>query len=140
MPMVGQYNMRGFNHTLFDQTGYINRVSFDGEDIGHGPQYSVVEVLKEKRVDAALIIGSDPLSSLPGSIAANLKEIPTIVIDPCKTFTSQIANVTIPSAVTGVECKGEAIRMDGVKVELTQMRKSDKMADADIIEKIMEAI
>lgn len=140
MPMVGQYNMRGFNHTLFDQTGYINRVSFDGEDIGHGPQYSVVEVLKEKRVDAALIIGSDPLSSLPGSIAANLKEIPTIVIDPCKTFTSQIANVTIPAAVTGVECDGEAIRMDGVKVELTQMRKSDKMADADIIEKIMEAI
>ncbi|MFW5987679.1 MAG: formylmethanofuran dehydrogenase subunit B, partial [Methanohalophilus sp.] len=124
----------------FDKTDYINRVSFEEEKTDHGPQCSVVEVLKEKRTDAALIIGSDPLSSLPGSIASNLKEIPTIVIDPCKTFTSQIANVTIPAAVTGVECNGEAIRMDGIKVKLKQMKKSDKMADAEILEKIMEVI
>ena len=61
VPMVGHYNMRGFNENLFAETGYVNRVKFEDGMVKHGPEYSVVESLKAKTVDAALIIGSDPL-------------------------------------------------------------------------------
>src|SRR5690606_5723691 len=59
VPMVGHYNMRGFNENLFAETGYVNRVKFEDGMVKHGSEYSVVESLKAKTVDAALIIGSD---------------------------------------------------------------------------------
>ncbi|WP_406670016.1 formylmethanofuran dehydrogenase subunit B [Methanolobus sp. ZRKC4] len=139
IPMVGQYNMRGFNHNLFEETGYINRVKFDDE-ISHGPEYSVVEALKQKSVDAALVIGSDPLSSLPLSVARYLTEIPLITIDPCQTLTSAKSDVTIPCALGGVESGGTAIRMDGVEIELKKIIETDRLSDEDLLTRIMEAL
>ena len=142
IPMVGQYNMRGFNQNLFDEAGYINRVKFD-KDTGeakHGAEYSVVEALREKNVDAALVIGSDPLSSLPLSVARYLADIPLINIDPCQNLTSTKSNVTIPCAVGGIDSGGTAVRMDGVEVELKQIVESDNLSDPEILTRIMEAI
>ena len=79
----------GFNENLFAETGYVNSVKFENGTVKHGPEYSIVESLKAKTVDAALIIGSDPLSILPRSIAKNLLEIPVISIDHCETLTSR---------------------------------------------------
>lgn len=140
MPMVGQYNMRGFNHLLFEKTGYINRVKFDGNKVDHGPHCSVMEVLNSGETDAMLIIGSDPLGCFPKSIAEKLKNIPTIVIDPARTFTSMIADVSIPSAYTGTEAAGNAVRMDGEKVEITPFIDSKKLSDEEILKRILEAI
>ncbi|WP_406662079.1 formylmethanofuran dehydrogenase subunit B [Methanolobus sp. ZRKC3] len=142
IPMVGQYNMRGFNQNLFEETGYINRVKFDSEtgEAKHGAEYSVVEALKEKAVDAALIIGSDPLSSLPLSVARYLANIPLIDIDPCQNLTSTKANVTIPCALGGIGSGGTAVRMDGVEIELKQIVETDKLSDEEVLTRIMEAI
>lgn len=142
IPMVGQYNMRGFNHNLFAETGYINRLKYDGDskELSHGPENSVVEVLRNKNVDAALIIGSDPLSSLPLSIARHLADIPLITIDPCKTLTASRSAVTIPCALGGVEAGGSAIRMDGVQIELKKIFDSDRISDQEILRRIEEAI
>ena len=140
-PMIGHYNMRGFNQQMFDETGYINRVKFDADGKAtHGPENSMVELLNSKTVDAALIIGSDPLSSLPKTVAQHLKDIPLITIDPCQTLTSRKAKVTIPSTLSGVECGGSAIRMDGVKVDFNPVMETDKLSDEEIITKIMEAL
>ena len=81
VPMIRQYNTRGFNENLFKETGYVNSVKFEDGTVKHGPEYSVVESLKEKTVDAALIIGSDPFSILPRSIAKNLLGVPVIALD-----------------------------------------------------------
>ncbi len=142
IPMVGQYNMRGFNHNLFEETGYINRLKFDpqNDEPLHGPEYSIVETLYNKKVDAALIIGSDPLSSLPYSIAQNLKDIPLITIDPCQTLTASRSTVTIPCALGGVEADGTAVRMDGAEVTLKKIIKTDRLTDHEILKMIMEAI
>ncbi|MBN2111263.1 MAG: formylmethanofuran dehydrogenase subunit B [Methanosarcinaceae archaeon] len=139
IPMVGQYNMRGSNHNIFEETGYVNRVKF-GTEVLHGPEYSVVEALKEKAVDAALIIGSDPLSSLPLSVARYLTEIPLITIDPCQTLTSSKSDVTIPCALAGVESGGTAIRMDGVEVEMKKIIETDRLSDEEILTRILEAL
>lgn len=140
VPMVGHYNMRGFNENLFAETGYVNSVKFENDIVKHGPEYSIVESLKAKTVDAALIIGSDPLSSLPRSIAKNLFEIPVISMDPCETLTSRNAKVYINTAISGVEAGGTATRMDGTKVSFKPVVETNHPSDEAILKKIMEAL
>ena len=140
IPMSGHYNMVGFNKNLSGETGYINRVKFEGEEIKHGPEYSVVEALRKKDIDAALVIGADPYSSLPRSIVRHLDDVPLIVIDPCQTLTSTKADVTIPCGLVGVESGGTAVRMDGVVVELKQIVESDRLSDEDVMTKILEGL
>lgn len=51
VPMIRQYNTRGgFNENLFKETGYVNSVKFEDGTVKHGPEYSVVESLKEKQL------------------------------------------------------------------------------------------
>ena len=147
IPMVGHYNMRGFNQNMFNETGHLNRVKFekgDNTNVVHGAEFSIVESLNEKKVDAALIIGSDPLSSLPRAVADHLLNIPVITLDPCETFTSRKAKVTIPSALSGVECGGSAIRMDGEEVKFEPIvdvkSQTIRPSDEEILTRIMEAL
>lgn len=138
IPMVGHYNMRGFNQQLLDQTGYINQVSFEGGEVRHGPQFSVVEAAKT--CDAAMVIGSDPLSSLPFGTARAFAKTQLIAIDPRRSLTTDAAKVVIPSAMYGLEAGGSAIRMDGVKIEFDPLFKSDLPSDEEILKRIMEEI
>lgn len=140
VPMIRHYNMLGFNEKLFEETGYVNSVKFGEGTVKHGPEYSIVESLKAKTVDAAVIIGSDPFSSLPGSIAKNLLEIPMIVIDPCETLTSRNAKVYISTAISGVEAGGSATRMDRVKVDFKPVVETQRPSDEAVLKKIMEAL
>jgi formylmethanofuran dehydrogenase subunit B len=140
IPMVGQYNMRGLNHLLFEKTGYVNRVKFDGKEIIHGPDCSVMEILNSGDTDAVLLIGSDPFGCFPKRIADKLEMVSTIVIDPAKSFTSMMADITIPSACTGTEAGGTAIRMDGEKVEITPFIDAGYLSDEDILKRILEVV
>ena len=140
MPMVGNYNTMGFNENLFAETGYVNSVKFENGTVLHGPEYSIVESLKERTVDAALIVGSDPFSILPRSIVKNLLEIPVISIDPYETLTSRNSKVYINTAISGVEAGGSAIRMDGKKVSFEPAIETNHPSDETILKKIMEAL
>ncbi len=139
MPMVGHYNMRGFNENLFRETGFVNRVKFNGK-AAHDSKYSIVESLRNKSIEALLVAGSDPLSSLPRSVLSHLASIPVICIDPCVTLTSKIAGVTIPCAISGVEAGGTAVRMDGKVFELTKILESDYLSDEQILSRLMEEV
>ena len=139
MPMVGHYNMRGFNEALFKETGFVNRVKFEGKPV-HDNKYAVVEALKAKSIDALLIAGSDPLSSLPRSVLPHLASIPVICIDPCVTLTSKIAAVTIPAAASGLECSGSAVRMDGKVIELAKVVENNYLSDTEILTRFMEGL
>lgn len=140
MPMVGNYNTFGFNQFLFAETGYVNSVKFENGVVKHGPEYSVVESLKAKNVDAALIIGSDPFSILPRSIAKNLLEIPVISIDPYETLTSKNSKVYVNTAISGVEAGGSAVRMDGKEVRFEPVIETKHPSDEIVLKKIMEAL
>jgi formylmethanofuran dehydrogenase subunit B len=138
IPMVGHYNMRGFNQLLLDRTGFINRVSFKDGKASHGPENGVIAAAK--RCDAALAIGSDPLSALPFATARALAKVPLIAIDPRRSLTTDAAKVVIPSAMYGLEAGGTAIRMDGVKIAFEPVIKSDLLSDEQVLAGIMEAI
>ena len=137
VPMVGHYNMRGFNQLLFDETGHINRVSFKN-GVHHGQEHSVVAVAK--KCDACLVIGSDPLSALPFGTARNLAKSQLIAIDPHRSLTTDAAKVVIPSAIYGLEAGGTALRMDGIKISFEPIVESTWPSDEEILKRIGEAI
>jgi formylmethanofuran dehydrogenase subunit B len=102
-------------------------------------QYSVTEQIKNG-ADAILVVGSDPLGSLPASISRRLKDIPLILIDPCMNQTSLIADVTIPSSTSGIEVGGTAVRMDGKTMDITSLVQGENMSDEMILRRIIEEI
>ena len=136
VPMVEHYNTRGFNQLLLDKTGFINRVTFRS---GIAAQEKSL-VATAKSCDAALVIGSDPLSDLPFGMAHALAKIPLIAIDPHRSLTTDAAKVVIPAALSGLEAGGTALRMDGVKIKFEPVIKSEHSSDEQILTKIMEAI
>jgi len=138
VPMVGHFNTRGFYELLRQKTGHVNRVSFKGDEISHGPEQSVMAAAKS--CDAALIVGSDPLSSLPFGTARALARLPLIAIDPHRSLTTDAAEVVIPSAISGLEAGGTAVRTDGVKIEFEPIIEAGIPADEQILKRIMEAI
>ena len=138
IPMVGHYNMRGFNQLMLGQTGFINSVSFQDGKATHGPEQSVAVAAKSS--DAALIIGSDPLSALPFGTARALAHIPLIAIDPRRSLTTDAAQVVIPSAMSGLEAGGTALRMDGTRISFEPITQSERLSDEQILTRIMEAI
>jgi formylmethanofuran dehydrogenase subunit B len=138
IPMVGHYNMRGFNELMREKTGFINRVSFQDGSVAHGAEHSVITAAKS--CDAALAIGSDPLSALPFGAARALARLPLVAIDPRRSLTTDAAKVVIPSALSGMEAGGTAVRMDGVKIKFEPIMKSDLLSDEQILTRIMEAI
>jgi formylmethanofuran dehydrogenase subunit B len=138
VPMVGHFNMRGFNELLWDKTGYVNRISFKDGVIAHGPGQSVVAAAKT--CDAALVVGSDPLSSLPSGTASAMARLPLVAIDPHRSLTTDAARVVIPVSISGLEAGGTAVRMDGVKIKFDPIMKTNLPTDEQILTRIMEAI
>ena len=139
IPMVGHFNMRGFNQSLYSKTGYVNKVAFTNGII-HGDQFSFFELLRTEQLDCVLIVGSDPFSSLPGSLIANLRHIPLICIDAIPTLTTKYADVVFGTAISGLESGGTAVRMDGEEVALIKGVSCSYPSDADVLSMLLEAL
>ena len=130
-------NMRGFNQLMFERTGHVNSYSFrDGEA---GKNFSFPKLLEDGQIDAALIVGTDPVNSLPFDVAKKLKDVRTVLVDPRHSLTAEIADVVLPSAISGLETGGTMIRIDGVRVELTPLEEKEPN-DVSIISGLMEAV
>lgn len=141
IPMLENYNTRGFNETLFNQTGYVNSVKFDSEKVKeHGASQSFIEALIEDKFDAALIVGSDPLSDVSFSISKKLSEIPIITLDSTNTPTTAVSKVVISSAKNGIEAQGKALRMDGVELSLEKLMDSEYLAEEEILDALIKGL
>jgi formylmethanofuran dehydrogenase subunit B len=139
MPAGCHPNMRGFNELMFQKTGEINRYSFEYTE--SKPEFEFSKLLMNDTVDTAVIIGTDPLNSLPFEVARKLNQIDTVVIDPRASLTSKIAKVMIPSSISGVEQGGTMIRVDGVRIDINPLIENDfERTDEGILKTILEGI
>jgi formylmethanofuran dehydrogenase subunit B len=130
-------NMRGFNETLFEKTGHINKYSFrEGKS---DSSFAFPELVISETVDAAIIIGTDPVSSLPYEIVSKLRRMKTVVVDPRMNYTAKMADVVIPSAISGVEMDGTMVRSDGVRIELCKFEERE-INDIYILRKMVEGL
>ena len=63
-----------------------------------------------------------------------------IAIDPRRSLTTDAAQVVIPSAMSGLEAGGTALRMDGTRISFEPIIKTELLSDEQILTRIMEAI
>jgi formylmethanofuran dehydrogenase subunit B len=126
MPMVKDYNMRGFVE-MFRNSALDTEKTFP-------------RALMDEEVDAALIVGADPIGNFPYPILQKLLSIPKIVIDPKITPSTETADVTIHPAVNGVYAGGSAIRMDGVEFKIDALLEGNVPSDETILKKILEGL
>ena len=139
IPMVGHFNMRGFNHSLYNETGFVNKVSF-ADGTSHHHEFSLLEQLRNHAVDCVLIAGADPLSSLPHSLVKNLETVPIISMDPFSTPTTMASQVVFGVAVSGPETGGKALRMDGEEIFLGQGRETERPSDKEILTLLLNEV
>ncbi|MFX1465930.1 MAG: formylmethanofuran dehydrogenase subunit B [Promethearchaeota archaeon] len=143
IPMIGHYNMIGFNHVCSWLTGFPYGVDFRKEDPMFNPgETTTAELLQKKEIDAMLCIASDPVSTLPYSLTSYLKEIPVITMDRQMTPTTRISKIVIPVALSGIEVSGTAYRMDSVPLYMKNIISPPEgiLSDEMILIKLLELI
>lgn len=139
IPMVAGANQRGFNQSLYQQTGYVDQVSFAGR-LSHGWEFSFLEQVRKRVPECVLIIGSDPFSALPPELIANLEGVNIICLDCFTTPTTDAATVVIPTSLPGLEDGGSMLRMDGDKVVLTELIKGEYLTAEGVLKRLAEGV
>lgn len=122
MPMRGHFNVAGANKTSTWQTGYPFAVDYAKGYPRYQPgEYTAVDMLVNKEADAMLNIAADPAAHFPRAAVKHMSTIPVINIDPKRNMTSLMAEVNIPVALSGIECDGAVVRMDGLPLYLRKL-------------------
>ena len=139
IPMMDQPNMRGFNQCLYNNTGYVNRVSF-GNGISSGSEYSFWEQIKNKDTDSVLILGADPFFTMPSPVIEHLKGKSLITIDPFVTATTKRSQVVLSPAISSLEASGTVVRMDGEELSLSAIKDTDRLSDEEILQLLLDRV
>jgi formylmethanofuran dehydrogenase subunit B len=143
MPMRGHYNVAGANKTSTWQTGYPFAVDYARGYPRYQPgEYTAVDMLVNGEADLLLNIAADPAAHFPRAAIQHMGKIPVINIDPKRNMTSLMAEVNIPSALSGIECDGAAQRMDGLPMYLRKVVDPPEgiLPDRDILKMLFEIL
>jgi formylmethanofuran dehydrogenase subunit B len=141
IPMRGHGNVAGIDSVMAWQTGYPYAVNFSRSYPRYNPgEYTAVDLLGRGEVDAALVFAADPAANFPFAAVDYLAKIPSIVIDPHRNMSSEIAEVVIPSGITGITAPGTVYRMDNVPLRVRPMLKDGWPTDEEILREIEERI
>lgn len=141
VPMRGHGNVTGIDHVLGWQTGYPFAVNFSlGYPRFNPGEFTVVDVLSRNEADAALIVASDPVASLPPRAVRRLKEVPTIALDTHESETTRIARVAFTTATAGISAEGTAYRMDNVPLHLSNVLPSPYPSDEQVLGRILARV
>lgn len=141
IPMRGHYNVTGFGNVCAWETGFVNAV-----DMSRGyPYYNPGEtcsndLLMREEIDAAFIIAGDAGAHFPAQSITRMAKVPVINIDPFHSATTEVANIVIPTKVSGVELEGTAYRMDGVSLRMRKLIDVDFPSDEEVLDKIIARV
>lgn len=139
--MRGHGNVNGSNQSLTWQTGYPFAVNMSRGYPRYNPgEFSVIDLLVRREVDAALIIATDPGDHFPRAALEHLKTIPTIYLEPHENLTTSWANVVIPVAPAGVGVTGTYYRMDNVALHVKKLVDFPFPSDLEVLKSIKERI
>jgi formylmethanofuran dehydrogenase subunit B len=141
MPMRGHGNVTGSDVVMRWTTGYPFGVNLcRGYPRFNPGEFSTIDLLVRRDVDAVLVAGADPGATMPQPAIDHLASIPTIVLDPKVTHTSQLAKVHFTTAATGVSAPGTVYRMDEIPLTLRPALQSPYPTDQEILKRINAAI
>ncbi|MFX1275641.1 MAG: formylmethanofuran dehydrogenase subunit B [Promethearchaeota archaeon] len=134
----GHYNMAGFDQVSLSLIGKNQNIQFSNGKLIESKD-TIVSKIQKDDFDCSIIVGTDPISHLPHSLSMKLASKPIILIDNRKSAISELANVILPTAITGIECGGLAYRLDHVPIELQKIINppNNLPSDADLLKKLI---
>jgi formylmethanofuran dehydrogenase subunit B len=134
----GHYNMVGFDHVALSVCGRNHGLQFENNQIINSND-NIISKIEREDFDCSIMIGTDPISHLPWQVSKKLISKPIILIDNKQSATSNVADVIIPSAITGIECEGLAYRLDHIPIDLNKIVNppNNILSDEQILKKIL---
>ncbi|MFX1314811.1 MAG: molybdopterin-dependent oxidoreductase [Promethearchaeota archaeon] len=137
----GHYNMAGFDHVALSNYGKNHSLQFSNNQLTYTND-TIISKLEKEDFDCSVIVGTDPISHLPQALSKKLAKKSLILIDNKQSATSHIADVILPSAITGIESGGLAFRLDHVPIELKKIINppSNIFSDEEILKRIIEKL
>ena len=113
----GHCNVAGFNQIASYLYGYPFGLDFSRGYPRYNPgEFTAVDLLREKDVDAALIVSADLVSHFPADCAEYLAEIPVACIEIAPSPTTIVSDVVLPGVIDAMECDGTFYRLDDVPI------------------------
>ncbi|MFW9822606.1 MAG: formylmethanofuran dehydrogenase subunit B [Candidatus Thorarchaeota archaeon] len=137
----GHYNMAGFDQVALSMVGKNRSLQFMNNNLVETSDTIITKILNDD-FDCSLIVGTDAISHLPWELSKKLSSKPIILIDNKKSATYSVADIVIPSAITGIECGGLAYRLDLVPIELDKVVNppSNIKTDEEILTKLINGL
>jgi len=115
--VIGALHVAGFNQIATYLYGYPFGLDFSRGYPRYNPgEFTAVDLLREKDVDAALIVSADLASHFPAACAKYLAEIPVVCIDIAPCPTTMVSDVVLPGVIDAMECDGTFYRLDDVSI------------------------
>lgn len=134
-------DVTGADSVLCWQTGYPFSVNLARGYPRFGPgEFSIEGVLARGETDACLIVGSETLDQLSPAALAQLRNVPTIVLDYPNANSVVPPTVHLTTAVYGVHRPGTAYRMDEIPIPLKGFLPSQLPNDGEVLQQILERI
>lgn len=116
----GHYNMVGFDQVALSICGKNHSIQFTNNQLIETSD-TIVSKIEKEDFDCSIIVGTDPVSHLPWKLSKKLMVKPLILIDNKKSATFQVANIILPTTITGIESEGLVYRLDNVPLELQKI-------------------
>ncbi len=137
----GHYNMLGFDHVALSNYGKNHSLQFSNHQLAE-TSYTIITKIEKDDFDCSIIVGTDPISHFPTQLSKKLMSKPLILIDNKQTATSYVADVIIPSSITGIENGGMVYRIDHIPLNLKKIINppNNIFSDEEIIKKIIESL
>jgi len=126
----GHFNMAGFDHVALSSYGVSGKLQFKNKKLVKSED-TIISKINKENFDCSIIVGTDPISHLPHSLSTKLAKKPLILIDNHNSATTRVADVVLPTAITGIESNGLAYRIDQVPVELKKILNPPKNIPSD---------
>ncbi len=137
----GHFNMAGFDQVALSTYGKNGSLQFKDNQLIE-TQDTIISKINSDDFDSSIIVGTDPISHLPFYLSKKLCTKPLIIIDNKTSATSQVADIVLPTAITGIEVGGLTYRLDQVPVELNKIiNPPNKIpSDEELLTQIIEKL
>lgn len=139
MTMGGHSNMVGFDQMTLTFYGKRGGIKFEnGNPIDSDD--NIISKITRDNFDLMFVVGSDPIAHFPKALSSKIAKKPLIVIDNKKSATTMVADVVLPSSITGIESGGLMFRLDMTPINVKPIIKppSNVLSDQEILEKLIE--
>lgn len=133
-------DVAGADSVLCWQTGFPFSVNLARGYPRFNPgEYTAMNLLERKEVDAAVLVGSEGVAKLSRSAQAHLRSIPTIVLEYPSVQLPLTPDVRFETAVYGIHRRGTAYRMDETPIPLRSVLSSNLPSDDEVLHAIRKA-